>query len=908
MQKGDYLKNSSTEGVSEDVLGCFYDNIVYTPFIHVDEDSNMSASFSRKGTNPVLKAAVAIADPTKKSSKEPLDPYSLILDSKLDTLRPNLKHVMNLEDPYNYLGTAQAFNVRNLQRSFFRCGVLQIVSARSRPDAFMSPSTIDNPQEAQAGVVEIKVTKVGILWRKDTKKRAARSPWQEWGAILTGTQLYFFKNSSWVKQLIYQYEQHQKQGHGSSPVIFKPPLQEFKPDAFLSTENAVALIDSNYKRHKNAFVFVRHGGLEEILLADNEQELNSWIAMLNYAAAFTTAGVRIRGLVGGNYEGQRNRGIRQLGSSNAVNTTQTATGEVTIQSGKIDRELAQEILSARRDMMQQKIEESEEKISELIKQLDGQLRDARHLQILAPLQPRTREHLVHAAGRMSAKLKWARLEIWKMKCHRDILVLDLEEEKKNTNETQAKIEQIASSNAPAKTNQLEKLQDEAAPKDQSGNPQVALTILRTSPRTSFQSCVRFSEEASPLEEIFSTPCVSRNTSPSRPTISTDPAAQEYQLYTRRGSTASIARSSSAQGSLGQRSSKSSILDQQNEQQSTSPVISEAASKLATSSPDDREEELLRKAGLLDSDGRPRTADGSSDWFSGSPEQRTKVRHSLHRTLRDGRDSTKSTGQLHTSGRSRKTRDSTSSVMNEHKGTGAVDRIVNEGANTDGSPAAGGHSNGTSASTVVTAAATAAASKRPEILPRSRGSFTVHGKKASLVNFGADWQKGPAEQRLRARKMSGATDTKVPGSDLSSVAGVLSDDSNEAGIVSVVVNGSASSPPTEGRRGQVIVDYLKPTPTTDAPGSSGRGGGGGGDLSSRSSLMDVHEVDAEDYSPTERLTTSTQRASAYRTSSGIGKRGDTSSEVSSYEEIRDDDSGKERERPQLLPTKSGTVYG
>ena len=900
MQKGDYLKNSSTEGVSEDVLGCFYDNIVYTPFIHVDEDSSMSASFSGKGTNPVLKAAVAIADPSKKATKEPLDPYNLILDSKLDTLRPTLKHVMNVEDPYNYLGTAHALNVRSLQRGFFRCGVLQIVSARSRPDAFMSPATIDNPQEAQAGVVEIKVTKVGILWRKDSKKRAARSPWQEWGAILTGTQLYFFKNSSWVKQLIYQYEQHLKQGHGSSPVVFRPPLPDFKPDAFLSTENSVALIDSNYKRHKNAFIFVRHGGLEETLLADNEQELNSWIAMLNYAAAFTTAGVRIRGLVGGNYEGQRNRGIRQLDSSNAASTVQTATGEVTIQSGKIDRELAQEILTARREMMQLKIEESEEKISGSIKQLDGQLRDARHLQVLAPLQPRTREQVVHAAGRMSAKLKWARLEIWKMKCHRDILVLDLEEEKKNSSETQAKIELIASSNMPSAEKASEKPQAQAM---QGQEPNLTvITMPQATTQVSLDSSARLSEEASPQDEIFSTPCVSRNASPIRVSNPIDPAVQDQSLYTRRGSMVSIARSSFAEGSLSHQSSKSSNRDRRNDQLSTSPVISEAASKLATSSSDNKEEELLRKAGLLDSDGRPRTADGSSDWYSGSPEQRTKVRHNLHRTLREGRDSTSSSGQLYTLGRNRKGRDSGSATINNDNTITTTNGNVTQVASTKGSPVIGSHGNGTSASTTVV-------SERPEMLPRSRGSFTVHGKKASVISFGADWQKGPAEQRLRARKMSATMDTKPLGTELPIAAETSSFSGNESEVDANLINGNGALPPNEHLRTHVIVDHLKPKPASLASATLSRRG----NLSARSSLMDVHEADANEASSTgpkgPAAGTIAQTSSANRSSiSSNAGQGRVSSEVSDEEDCQEGESGTEKERPQIFIAKAEAVCG
>ena len=38
MQKADYIRNTRGQYVSEDILACFYDNICYTPFIHVEDD------------------------------------------------------------------------------------------------------------------------------------------------------------------------------------------------------------------------------------------------------------------------------------------------------------------------------------------------------------------------------------------------------------------------------------------------------------------------------------------------------------------------------------------------------------------------------------------------------------------------------------------------------------------------------------------------------------------------------------------------------------------------------------------------------------------------------------------------------------------------------------------------------
>ena len=53
--------------------------------------------------------------------------------------------------------------------------------------------------------------------------------------------------------------------------------------------------------------------------------------------------------------------------------------------------------------MQVRISESEDKLADAIKELEARLRDARHLQILAPIQPKTRELVIHAAGRLSGQ-------------------------------------------------------------------------------------------------------------------------------------------------------------------------------------------------------------------------------------------------------------------------------------------------------------------------------------------------------------------------------------------------------------------------------------------------------------------------------------------------------------------------
>lgn len=784
MSKSDYTKNARGQGVAEEILECFYDNISYTPFIHVEDDVDIHGERiippkSRKSIFPIPSA-----DSLKRPSREPVDPYTLILDNRLESLRPLLKDVMVQADPYKYLGTAKSIDLAEMNQAFFKSGVLQILSSRSRPEAFKSPETMANPAGAHPGVVDIKVTKVGILWRKDMKKKKARSPWQEWGAILTGSQLYFFHNTAWVKGLMHQYDAHQKHGLTGTPVTFKPPLEHFKPDALISTDNAVALLDTTYKKHKNAFIFVRLGGFEETFLADSDADMNDWLAKLNYASAFRSAGVRMRGLIGGNYDGQRTRGVRAIDTMSSSRSLPNSAGDVRIRHGKIDAELAREVQAARQQIMRQKIAEADQKLDVAGKQLDGLLRQARHLEILAPIQDKTREQVIIAATGTAANIKWLRREMWRTRCHKEILAMDLDEETRSGIDPILPNKFASTSALPTSPPRMQ-----SPPRRDSQNGSL-LDDAQSTPRQAIS--VRPSTQPSPnrssnMDDVFqstrhkssSGPVPRSHASWELPQLSFLSTRTSFQSGSHLEIGISTPQLTPLQPSANSVNRSDGILD-----------LSELATKLVAPTPmmDEDEQKVLEAAGLVDSSGPPPSVNGFES-ISDAPHQKEveklkitdvdhhegkpKVRRSLQRALRDA--------NVPTHHRSRKGKDSASSAgMTEDN----ISICESEG------------------------------------LPRGAGSFTVHGKKASVVTFGSEWHEMSPEERLKQRSRTAQeNESKV------SVPSVIEDE-----------GGPANSGLDDGRRPLSVISMSSTTTRSVAYSDPGR------DDSTRHGNQDVQVSD------------------------------------------------------------------
>ncbi|EPQ32093.1 uncharacterized protein PFL1_00290 [Pseudozyma flocculosa PF-1] len=349
MTKADYLRNTGPSGVPTEILEYLYDNLTFTQFIYVEDKDDLQRRANEAalglsafpggsgGGNgagiggPSLYSAGATASQVARAR---IDPYYLIAQGKLGELRADIDHLIPEDTPFSYTGTLAGFDIDRLNAAFLHAPSIEIATGRSAATAAAPAAPPPShwigleaaahmqlhqppppPTQQPDEVVSLKVTKVGVVSRKDDVgdggRKAASRKWKTCGLLLTGSQLLLFKDIVWTTALqsqILDQVGHSQLSNGIGPsgpddaepveggVVISPRITYFRPDGVISLADAVAVKDNTYVKYDFVFRLLASKGRQYLIQAQNEDDMNDWIHKINFCACFRTCDLKIRGL------------------------------------------------------------------------------------------------------------------------------------------------------------------------------------------------------------------------------------------------------------------------------------------------------------------------------------------------------------------------------------------------------------------------------------------------------------------------------------------------------------------------------------------------------------------------------------------------------------------------------------
>ncbi|SJX60181.1 uncharacterized protein SRS1_11495 [Sporisorium reilianum f. sp. reilianum] len=317
MTKVDYLRNTGASGVATEILEYLYDNLTFTQFIYIEDEEDGKRRPSEAGSMSVSGTSMSTSLVTQSSaaanSRTKIDPYYLITQGRLGELRPDLEDAIPEDTPFSYTGSLPTFDVDRLNSAFLHAPSIEIVTTKTPSE---QPGTATpTPLEVEEDVVSLKVTKVGVVNRKDDVsdggKKAASRKWKTSGLLLTGSQLLLFKDIIWINAL--QSQILDQVGHSllcngiptnddaandivEGGVVISPRITYFRPDGVISLADAVAVKDHTYGKYDFVFRLIAAKGRQYLVQAQSEDDMNDWIHKINFCASFRTSNIKIRGL------------------------------------------------------------------------------------------------------------------------------------------------------------------------------------------------------------------------------------------------------------------------------------------------------------------------------------------------------------------------------------------------------------------------------------------------------------------------------------------------------------------------------------------------------------------------------------------------------------------------------------
>ncbi|KAF8935484.1 hypothetical protein BGZ58_004977 [Dissophora ornata] len=432
MTKEQYVKQAKTiDGVNTipaDILEVLYDNITFLKFVYAEDDMDVDGQ--------------------------------RIAEGSIARLAPDLSDLIPFRWPYYWKGTIEMVDNVQINNQFTRASQVPIPGLRQRlhsqqsssssghglsptspgpksprpesmlhidsdfrPDLRRENSSLGNGKEddetsATDSYAQLKIVKSGILIRKidiEHGKKSSVRGWRDLGVILSGSQLLFFTDVGWFQQQRASLVGFNPQAPPEEDGYFAtehggslPPM----PQALISTEDSIAVVDSSYQKYPHVFRLVCPLGKQYLFRADSEHEMNDWMAKINYASAFKTAGVRLR-----NY---------RVSWASDVFWIKDEQGRHQLKRRRQrDVPVNPEPLDGRAQLIQTMMKDIDRRINTCSASLAAELRLARGLEVMIPLQNSTRQKIVQSATVVGKRLRNLMLERTKLDCFRTILERDL---------------------------------------------------------------------------------------------------------------------------------------------------------------------------------------------------------------------------------------------------------------------------------------------------------------------------------------------------------------------------------------------------------------------------------------------------------------------------------------------------
>ncbi|KAF9359972.1 hypothetical protein BGX26_010900 [Mortierella sp. AD094] len=459
MTKEQYVRQAkSIDGVNTipaDILEVLYDNITFLKFVYAEDDMDVDG---QRITEVQPSPSGSWFPRRRTTSSQRTDSYSMIRHGSIAHLAPDLSDLIPFRWPYYWKGTIEMVDNVQINNQFTRAALAPVPGLRSRqPSQQFSSSgsslqtsfgarssvrsdtissydcdfkdvqqeqqqaTHSSEKDNEEGVddcVQIRVVKNGILSRKidvENGKKSSVRGWRDLGIILSGSQLLFFTDLGW-------FQQQRASQMGFNPKappeidgyfaadlagIGPPPM----PQALISTLDSIAVVDSSYQKYPHVFRLVCPNGKQYLFRADSEHEMNDWMAKINYASAFKTAGVRLR-----NY---------RVSWADDVVWVKDEQGRHQLRRRRPDHPTTPEPLDGRAQLIQAKMKDIDRQINTCSASLAAELRLARGLEVMIPLQNSTRQKIVQSATVVGKRLRHLMLERTKLDCFRTILERDL---------------------------------------------------------------------------------------------------------------------------------------------------------------------------------------------------------------------------------------------------------------------------------------------------------------------------------------------------------------------------------------------------------------------------------------------------------------------------------------------------